>query len=696
MTTRDRYLSASAVTAAVFLLYVVTLAPSAAMWDAGEYIAVAKSLGVPHQPGNPLYVLIAHVAGLLPLSPSYAVRINLLAALSSAITAGLWFLCAERVLRSAIERTAHRVAASATASLLGATAFTVWNQSVVMEKVYPLALVGLALTSWLVLLWLDENQARRGDTLLVLIAYTVGLGYAVHPAGLLTAPAIGIVMLRHRPRTLLRLKLMSVLVAAFLVGASPFAIIPIRAAHQPFINESAASACENGKLEAGCTFSAETARRLIGVIQREQYGGNPVMVRRASFKAQTQMFWMYFKWQWLRDFEGRMPLLQSLVAATMLVLGLFGLAAMRQRGSPASSPGTQRAAPWLWYFAPLAASFTIALIYYLNFRYGWSQSPELGDLVPREPRDRDYFYMWTFSLWGMLAGIGLASLAQGSRLKARGKPSAFSLQPRALYLVLILALVPLLANWNSASRAGQSFTREFAIDMLNSVEPNGVIITTGDNDSFPLWYAQEVEGVRRDVTVMLTPYLDTDWYARQLNRRMHVWKLTDQELDTVPPVLATNEPMQFTHGDISALIPPGYLLRNQLLVLRAIKDSFPSRSIYFSMGNYPQPLGLTPYLKRVGLVQKLEPANIRENPDTVRTQNGQHVDVPASLALWKTYGGARQVAREGKWVDASTVGMPLYYAVVGQDLAIALDARGDHAQAREIMELVKQVVNAVQ
>jgi hypothetical protein len=640
------------------------------------------------------------------LSPSYALRINMLAALSSAVAAGLWFLCAERILRSSIEAKLPRVAAAAGASLLGAAAFTVWNQSVVMEKVYPLALVGLALTSWLVLVWMDTNQGRRADKLLVLIAYTVGLGYAVHPAGLLTAPAIGLVMLRHRPGTFLRLKLLGALVAAFIVGASPFAIMPIRAAHQPFINESAVSACEQGKLEASCTFSAETARRLVGAIQREQYGGNPVMVRRASFKAQLQMFWMYFKWQWIRDVDGKMPVFQSLVAATMLMLGLFGLASMRNRGSSARTANTTNQPPYFWYFTTLAASFTIALIYYLNFRYGWSQSPELGNLVQREPRDRDYFYMWTFSLWGLLAGIGLASFASRSRPGARLREGALGSRPIGLgepkresvkvaAVVLAFALLPLVANWSSASRAGQSFTREFAIDMLNSVEPNGVLITNGDNDSFPLWYAQEVEGVRRDVTVMLTPYLDMDWYARQLNRRMHVWQLSDQELDTIPPVWGSSEPVQFTHGAINATIPPGYLFRNQLLVLRAIKDSFPGRAIYFSIGNYPGPLGLDPYLKRVGLVQKLEPHPIREDPDTARTPAG-YMDVPASLALWKRYGGAHQFLREGKWIDAPTAGMPLYYAAIGQDLALALDARGDHAEAREIMDVVKKVVDAVQ
>lgn len=678
MTDRERFIPAAAVMGGVFVLYLLTLSPSAAMWDAGEYIAAAKSMGIPHQPGNPMYILLAHVAGLIPLSADYAVRINILAALASAATAGLWFLCAERMLRSSIETKGTRLIASAAAAMLGATAFTVWNQSVVMEKVYPLALVGLALVSWLMLLWFDSRD-RRSDQLLVLIAYLTGLTYAVHPAGLLTGPAVALAVLVQRPRTILRWKLFGVLGAAFIFGASSFAVLPIRAAHQPFINESAVSACESGRIEIGCTFSAETARRLVSTIQREQYGGNPVAIRRAPFTAQVQQYWMYFRWQWLRDVEAQMPLAQSIVAAIMLVLGLFGIATLRRaNGAVASGSKSRDDPPFFWYFAPLAATFTVLLVYYLNFRYSSGQSPELGNLVEREPRERDYFYMWTFSLWGLFAGIGLATL--------RKKVPA---------PVFALALVPLIANWSPASRSGQSFTREWAADVLNSVEPNGVLITNGDNDSFPLWYAQEVEGIRRDVTVTLVPYLRMDWYARQLNRRVPLWRLSDQELDTIPPYLEHTQPVLFTHGAISATIPPGFLIRDQLLVLRAIKDSFPARPIYFSFGPYAQELGLGEYVKRVGLVQKLEPRPVREDPDTMRMQNGGYVDVPRSLALWKKYGGPRQLIREGKWVDAASVDVPLYYGVVAQDLAIALDARGQRAQAEEVIDVARRLVAVV-
>lgn len=681
MSTRSRYVAAAAMTLAVFLLYLATLSPSVALWDAGEYIAAASALGIPHQPSNPLFVLIAHVAGLIPLSPSYAVRINLLAAMAGAVSAGLWFLCAERLLRSVIDHPVRRAAGAVGAALLGATAFTVWNQSVAMEKVYPLALVGLALVSWIMILWLDAPPGRRSDRLLVLVAYLTGLTYTIHPAGLLTGPAAAIAVLRHRPSTVLRWRLVALLGFAFLGGTSPFAMLPIRAAHQPYVNVSAVSACEDGTLRVGCTFSIETARRLKGTIQRTQYGGNPVLVRRGPFSAQLEMYWLYFKWQWIRDVHGSMPGAQSLAAAAMLVLGLFGLSALRAPKHSEARVTAERPA-YAWYFGALAVSFTVALVYYLNFRYGWSQRPDLGDLVEREPRDRDYFFMWTFSLWGLLAGLGLASLTRG--LKARV----------AIFAAVAVAAVPLVSNFSAASRTGQDFTRAWARDILTSLEPNAVIITHGDNDSFPLWYAQQVEGMRKDVTVALTPYLDMEWYDRQLNRRHKLWNLTDQEIDTMPSTVEIREPVRFRHGDIDATIPPGYLMRNQLLVLYAIRDTFPRRPIYFSVGNYWSALGLDPYVKRVGLVNKLMPEPIREGPDTVRSRSGW-LDVPTSLALWKQYAGARQVVREGRWVDAGSATIPLAYAFVGQDLANALETQGRSAEAADVLGLVERVVAAV-
>ena len=127
---RPSYLAAGITSAAVFVLYVLTLAPTTAMWDTSEYITAAYTLGLPHPPGNPLFVLIGRVFAILPIAPTVAVRINLLAAICSAVSAGMWFLITERVLVSWFAERWQRIAGGSLAALIGATAFTVWNQKI--------------------------------------------------------------------------------------------------------------------------------------------------------------------------------------------------------------------------------------------------------------------------------------------------------------------------------------------------------------------------------------------------------------------------------------------------------------------------------------------------------------------------------------------------------------------------------------
>jgi hypothetical protein len=84
--------------------------------------------------------------------------------------------------------------------------------------------------------------------------------------------------------------------------------------------------------------------------------------------------------------------------------------------------------------------------------------------------------------------------------------------------VLAIAFVPLFANWQYVSRRGDTTARDFAHDLLISVERSAVVVTAGDNDTFPLWYAQHVEGIRKDVVIAVASLLTTDWYARQMVR----------------------------------------------------------------------------------------------------------------------------------------------------------------------------------
>src|SRR3954467_5056883 len=287
---RPSYLAAAIVSVVVLVLYLITLAPNTAMWDTSEYIAAAYTLGLPHPPGNPLFVLIGRVFSILPIAGSIAARINILAAICSAASAGMWFLITERVLVGWFPERWQRVLGGALAALIGATAFTVWNQSVVNEKVYTVSLVGIAIISWLMIRWSDEPDGRRADRLLVLVAYLLGLGYANHMAGMLAGPAAGLAVIIRRPRTLVRWKLIFACVGALVLGLTPFATQPIRAAWYPAINEGEPTGCRE-HIGWSCTFSKETKESFLYNFNRGQYGKPDLTQRQAPFSAQIGMYW---------------------------------------------------------------------------------------------------------------------------------------------------------------------------------------------------------------------------------------------------------------------------------------------------------------------------------------------------------------------------------------------------------------------
>ncbi|MEO6778436.1 MAG: DUF2723 domain-containing protein [Gemmatimonadaceae bacterium] len=658
----------------VFALYLATLSPTTAMWDTSEYIAAAKVLGLPHPPGNPLFVLIAHAFGLLPIPVSYAARINILAALCSSIAAGVWFLLIDFVLaRGRIDAFRRRLAAAAGVAI-GATAFTVWNQSVVNEKVYTVSLALFALITLLMLRWLDGDGTRRNDRKLIAIAFLLGAGYAVHPAGLLPGLAVVLTVASRSWRKLLQPRLVAAVVGAFMLGVTPFIFEPIRAAQEPVLNEGAPTGCTGG-LGWSCTFSVETYSRLSGNINRDQYGKPSVLERQIPFVAQLDMWWLYFRWQWLRDARGSAPFAQLVLALVMLGLGLYGGFVHWRWDRPS----------WI-YWATFMVTLTVMLVYYMNFKYGFSQATDLGNSVPREVRDRDYFYLWSFSAWGVWVAVAIAELWQRTRYAAA---------------LLAVAVVPLAANWSAASRRNDTVARHWAIDLLNSVEPYGVIVTGGDNDTFPLWYAQYVEGVRPDVTVIIDEYLGMDWFVRQLLRapvrgynaaagpalyRDHVWarpthpvfRMTTGEADAVPDITDLGTPQIFRSGGVEGRVAAGYLLRKEIFVLRLITDAMPERPIYFTMGSsYPARFGLQRYVITEGLVQRLMPVPVSDS-------TGRTIDVARSSALWAIYGGPSAILRRGDWIDRASLVTPLDYAIVGLELSDGLINEGRLQRGNQI------------
>lgn len=158
-----------------------------------------------------------------------------------------------------------------------------------------------------------------------------------------------------------------------------------------------------------------------------------------------------------------------------------------------------------WVVAMLFVLTGIAINVYLN--------PE-----PLQPRERDYAYVGSFYAFAIWIGLGVMALWEMLRKKAPETLSA-----AAVTAICLVAVPGILAaeNWDDHDRSGKYTARDFAINYLESCAPNAIIFTMGDNDTYPLWYAQEVEGIRTDVRVVNLSLLGTDWYINQLRRPMN-------------------------------------------------------------------------------------------------------------------------------------------------------------------------------
>ncbi len=498
------YLWAILAAALVAFLYTLTLAPTTAFWDTSEYIATAYILGIPHPPGNPLFVVLARAWNILltPLGLPVAVNINLFSALMSTLAHGFWFLVAHHVLRYFTGDRRIQLLGASLAVLVSATAFTVWNQSNVNEKVYTVSLFTIALLTWLAFHWRENLGRGKDDNLLILMVFILALSVGNHLMAFLAAPALVVFVLLVHPRTLLNWKLYLAAVVATFLGLSIHLFLPLRAGLGPVINE-ASPTCESlsGALISLVTWGQGGCENLSDALSRKQYVKPPLVPRLAPLHLQLMNYLQYFDWQWSRVLQGTQVLFSlARLPFTLLFtgLGLYGVLEHFRRDR----------ATW-WYVLTLFGTLSLALIWYLNFKYGYSIQDSTGDLSGHEVRERDYFFIVSFSVWGLWAGMGIVALW-------RKLGGSFGRGFRWAHGVLLIALVPLALNWPWASRAGDYSARDWAYNLLMSVEPYGVLFTNGDNDTFPLWYLQEVEGIRQDVTVIVTSYLNIDWYALQL------------------------------------------------------------------------------------------------------------------------------------------------------------------------------------
>lgn len=292
------------------------------------------------------------------------------------------------------------------------------------------------------------------------------------------------------------------------------------------------------------------------------YDDKPTGIENLWFFFDYQLYHMYIRY-FLMNFVGRESEVQDSRWESGLEFGRLKALPKHRRKDPSKAHyyGLPLllgllGASWHYqrhrrHFAAIAALFFftgIAIIIYLN-------------QPPNQPRERDYSYVGSFIVFAMWVGMGVAALAETIERYLKR-----NLDVPVGMLSLGVPLLMAVQNWRSHSRAGNFVPPDSAYNFLISCPPNAILFTNGDNDTFPLWYLQEVEGIRTDVRIVNLSLLNTDWYISQLKY---------QTTNGAPPLPISIRDEVFM-GDKAATMP----FRSQELRLPIDKAAF--------LKNYPE------------------------------------------------------------------------------------------------------------
>ncbi len=486
--------------------YLATAAPDLTLWDSSELATAAHTLGIPHPPGTPLWVLIANVFGKLFANTGPARSITMFSVVATALACSLGAVMSARWIGG---RGAVAAAVSA------GTMFTVWNNATEAE-VYAAALLASV-----AMLYAGERAGRvdvadtERERWRLMLAFLSGIAVPLHLSALVALPAALTLAWRgSRPR----IANVIAIIALFAVGISSIAFLPIRAQHAPLLNSG----------------NPESLSAMLEVLQRKQFDVPGLWPRRAPLWLQLGNVFQWADWQvafGLSPQVGpswrRTPL--TLIWAWFALLGIRALFRHEKRIGRG--------------LTVLAISGTVAVALWLNLRAGPSYGAGVLPIdALHEARERDYFFALGFWCWGLLAGIGVSAIAQTVAKRVAITKGERLANVIAIPLIAIAAL-PMIANVSATNRTVEplaTLPRTFARLLLDAVPINGVLITAGDNDTFLPWYLQRVEGYRSDVTIVAAPLLGARWYREEMKNSgvfagdmVANWYGTGQALATV-------------------------------------------------------------------------------------------------------------------------------------------------------------------
>ncbi|MEW6509318.1 MAG: DUF2723 domain-containing protein, partial [Bacteroidota bacterium] len=683
--------------AATLLIYLLTLAPTVVFWDVGEFIAAAKMMQVPHPPGSPLFLLGARIAMMIPFAADQAVRAHALSAFLSAMGIMFLYLVIVRLItnfRGIPATTLDRITVYGSAivgALSLAVSTTYWDNAIEAE-VYGASMFFLSSVIWLALRWLDRSEEEGNEKYLLLIAYLIGLSLGVHLLALLAIfPVLMIIYFKKyevtfnsfaifsviafgvfavvypgivkyvpgmmdgewggkkseviayipwivialvcygvyssykKRRKMLHLALSSILL--IFLGYTTYTSVIIRSNANPPMNENDPS----------------NLARLTSYLGREQYGTAPLfMPRRYSQEPHQQE--QYTKYSSDMDFLLRYQLNH------MFFRYLF----WNYIGAAGDAQDSTWSARQTW-----AVPFLIGLLgLYYQFKKDWKMGLVfltafiiLGPMLALyqnqqepQPRERDYFYVGAFFVFSAWIAMGVAALIEYAR-RGVAQANLHTALAGGVAGLCVLAVPANLVrvNYHDHDRSGNYVAWDYSYNMLQTCEKDAILFTNGDNDTFPLWYLQDVEGVRRDVRIVNLSLVNTPWYIQQMknnpyyeeaqavpisfsdsriaNIQPQIWEPRMVEIPVPPDVYArygitdtsiTNgRKLQWTMRNTLQFGQTRAIRVQDIMVLDIIRTNQWRRPIFFAVTCSPDSkIGLDDYLWFQGLAQRLEPRRV--------------------------------------------------------------------------------------
>jgi hypothetical protein len=407
-----------------------------------------------------------------------------------------------------------------------------------------------------------------------------------------------------------------------ILGSTTVAMIIIRANQEPPINMN----------------SPKTMSELNSYINREQYGDFPMFKRRFSteshqlkiysdYSTDLDFLWRYqmnhmFNRYLFWNYIGRVSTYEdsgvewSDMWGIPFLVGLFGLYFHFRKN---------------WKMASIFIAMFIFLGYLTAF-YQNQQEPQ--------PRERDYFYVGAFFVYSLWIALGMHGIIELVREKLKEHNALKPIIAGVLLLGVVGVPINMAhANWFEHNRSRNYVPWDYAYNLLQSVEPNAVLFTNGDNDTFPLWFLQNVDGVRRDVRVACLSLVNTPWYVKQLKNTSPFGALkirmsmTDEEIDQLslqrwePTEMSIDVPKSVIdkwHIADSATVKDGkikwtmqntgqsgdvkFIRAQDLVALDIIMQAKWERPIYFAVTcSEDSRLNLDDYLRMEGMAMRLVP-----------------------------------------------------------------------------------------